>query len=324
MGVVSFLENLTLPWGVVITIILFDLIWGDPVYRAHPIRLLGVLLTRSEKILFNLNLNGRIGGIILFLWLSLVSFSLVFGCAYLFKSIHLSLQYIWYTYVGFSLISFRDLQIHGERIAQATNNNDLEESRWHTSMIVSRETDSMDIFACRRAGIESLSENIADGAIAPICYLMIAGLPGLILFKVISTMDSMVGYRSERYLYFGWCGARLDDLFNFIPARLTAFLMVISAFLHPKMSGKSCLKVAWNQHSLVPGPNSGWSEAGAAGALQIRLAGPIYKEGEMVSDIWLGDPDHPENPTNEHMNQALTLNALTVSLLVGAFALFLF
>ena len=153
---------------------------------------------------------------------------------------------------------------------------------------------------------------------------MIAGLPGLILFKVISTMDSMVGYRSERYLYFGWCGARLDDLFNFIPARLTAFLMVISAFLHPKMSGKSCLKVAWNQHSLVPGPNSGWSEAGAAGALQIRLAGPIYKEGEMVSDIWLGDPDHPENPTNEHMNQALTLNALTVSLLVGAFALFLF
>ena len=102
-------------------------------------------------------------------------------------------------------------------------------------------------------------------------------------------MDSMVGYRTPRYAQFGWCGARLDDLFNLLPARLTWLLMAGVAFLLPGFSGRKALLAGWRQHALVPGPNSGWSEAAAAGAVQRRLVGPVWQDGKLVTEIWIGD-----------------------------------
>src|SRR5262249_43439768 len=151
--------------------------------------------------------------------------------------------------------------------------------------LVGRDTDRLDDAACRRATVESLSESITDGFVSPICWYVVAGLPGLVLFKVVSTMDSMVGYKTPRYLRFGWCGARLDDVMNYVPARLTYVLVAIAAAIVPACSIRKALRVGWTQHALLPSPNSGWSEAAVAGAIQRRLVGPIWRDGVLVTDL---------------------------------------
>ncbi len=162
--------------------------------------------------------------------------------------------------------------------------------------------------------MESLSENAVDGFVSPLFWYALFGLPGIVLFKVISTMDSMVGYRTPRYAYFGWCGARLDDLFNLVPARLTYFLMTGVAFLLPGYSGRKALSVGWRQHALVPGPNSGWSEATAAGAVQRRLIGPIMQDGKLVTELWIGDEYDPEGGQPNDLHRMCVLVVATCSL----------
>jgi adenosylcobinamide-phosphate synthase len=147
----------------------------------------------------------------------------------------------------------------------------------------------MDLAACRRAAIESLSENLTDGFTSAIAWYLVAGLPGLVLFKVVSTMDSMVGNKTPRYLKFGWCGARLDDVMNFIPARLTWILISVVAAFVPRCSAVKAWRVGWRQHAVLPGPNSGWSEAATAGGIQKKLIGPIWMGGALVTDVWVGD-----------------------------------
>jgi adenosylcobinamide-phosphate synthase len=156
----------------------------------------------------------------------------------------------------------------------------------------------MDEGACRRAAVESLSESLTDGFISPLCWYVITGLPGLALFKVVSTMDSMVGYKTPRYRRFGWCGARLDDLMNYVPARLTFGLLAATATALPGYSGRKAIRVGWSQHGLLPGPNSGWSEATTAGAIERKLVGPIWIRGAAVTDVWLGDPTDPPLETD--------------------------
>ena len=148
----------------------------------------------------------------------------------------------------------------------------------------------MDGPACRRSAIESLGESLVDGVVSPFFWYALGGIPGIVLFKIVSTMDSMVGYKTKRYRDFGWCGARLDDLLNLIPARLTWLLLAGAAVLVPGASGREALRWGWRQHAVVPGPNAGWSEAALAGAIRRRLAGPIWLGGRLVTDVWIGDP----------------------------------
>ena len=215
--------------------------------------------------------------------------------------------WLFHAFVLYSLIALKDLCKHGLAIDRAA---DLDGARQATAMLVGRDIERMDAAACRRAGMESLSENAVDGFIAPIFYYALLGLPGLVLFKVISTMDSMVGFKTPRYRYFGWCGARLDDVLNFLPARLTYVLMIVVAFFLPHCSARKALVVGWQQHALVPGPNSGWSEATAAGALQRRLVGPIWQDGMQITDLWLGDANDPEGGRPEDMRRMCVLSLL--------------
>jgi len=165
----------------------------------------------------------------------------------------------------------------------------------------------MDAASCRRAAIESISENLADGWVSPLFWYVLGGLPCLLLFKVASTMDSMVGYKTERYLRFGWCGARLDDVMNWLPARLTWLFLSFIAMLIPQCSARRALTIGWQQHAVLPGPNSGWSEAAIAGALRRKLIGPIWARGELVTSIWLGDPDDPPASSHQDMWRAALL-----------------
>ena len=266
--------------------VVLDGILGDPVYRWHPVRLMGHTLTGVERILRRIGLDGYAGGCMLFLALSAFWVGVSAALALWLNGLHPVLNGVYQVFLIYSMVALRDLCRHGMAIDRA---GDLEGARRAVSMLVGRDTSAMDAAACRRAGMESLSENAVDGFISPVLWYAVLGLPGIVLYKVISTMDSMVGYRTPRYAHFGWCGARLDDLFNLIPARLTWLLMVGVAFLLPGFSGRKALLVGWRQHALVPGPNSGWSEAAAAGAVQRRLVGPVWQDGKLVTEIWIGD-----------------------------------
>ncbi len=276
-----------------------DAFLGDPVYRLHPVRLAGGALSRIEAVLRRLGLDGHGGGCLLFAVLGALCVGLVAGAAWGLGRLSPALAQLFHLFLLYSLLALRDLLKHGMAIDRAAAGGDLAGARQAAARLVARDTAPMDAAACRRAGMESLAENAVDGFVSPIFWYALLGLPGVVLFKVVSTMDSMVGNRSPRYLRFGWCGARLDDLLNYLPARLTWGLMVLAALVLPGCSARKALSVGWRQHGLVPGPNAGWSEAAAAGALQCRLAGPIWQGGERITDLWLGRPGDPEGGAPE-------------------------
>ena len=288
--------------------VVLDGILGDPVYRWHPVRLMGHTLTGIERMLRGIGLDGYAGGCMLFLALSAFWVGVSAALALWLNGLHPALNGVYQVFLIYSMVALRDLCRHGMAIDRA---GDLEGARRAVSMLVGRDTSAMDAAACRRAGMESLSENAVDGFIAPLFWYALLGLPGIVLCKVISTMDSMVGYRTPRYLRFGWCGARLDDLFNLLPARLTWLLVAAVAFLLPGYSGRKALSVGWRQHALIPGPNSGWSEAAAAGAVQRRLIGPIWQDGKLVTEIWIGDESDPEGGQSGDLRRMCVLVVVT-------------
>jgi len=300
--------------------IVIDSIFGDPVYRYHPIRLLGNFLSLVEKYLRKIKLDGLFGGFLLFIILFFSSIGLFYGMIWILLKIHISLVYLWILFIGWNTISLKDLSIHSFRISKAVNINDLEQARFHVSMITGRDTTKLDYAACNRAGIESLGESYVDGVLSPLFFMFLFGIPGAIFFKVASTMDSMVGYKNEKYFYFGKFGARLDDLLNYIPARLSLIFISLSGLLVKGGSFIKGLKVGFTQHHPIPGPNAGWSEATLAGALQRKLVGPIYKNGECVTTLWIGDKNDPECGSKDDVTNAniIIWVATILSLACGA------
>jgi adenosylcobinamide-phosphate synthase len=288
--------------------VLLDLLLGDPHYPAHPVRLMGWTLSRIEAFLRRIGFDGYGGGILLFVVLSVLW---VGGVSVLLLSLPVVAAAAVHVFLIYSLLALRDLLRHGWYVERAAKRNDLEGARAAIAKLVGRDTSKMDIAACRRAAIESLSENLTDGFISPIFWYAVLGLPGLVLFKAVSTMDSMVGYKTARYLQFGWCGARTDDLMNLIPARLTWLLIAALSFLLPGYSGRKSLVVGWNQHAIVPGPNSGWSEAATAGAIGRKLIGPIWAHGKLVTEVWLGDPADPAAGEGADLRRATILIVVT-------------
>lgn len=284
-----------------------DAVLGDPPYRFHPIRLLGRLLSACERLLREAGLDGRTGGVLLFLMLAAASLGATLAVHAALSLAAWPLAWLWDLYVGYSLLALEDLAAHGRRIARRAAAGDLEGARFAASRLVGRDVDRLDLAACNRAGIESLAENLVDGVVAPLFWFAVGGLPGLVVFKVASTMDSMVGYKTPRYLRFGWFGARLDDVLCWLPSRLVFLLIVLWGALAPGLSGRKAWRIGLSQHALLPGPNKGWSETAAAGALQVRLAGPIRSGGVLVNETWIGDPGDPEGGAPRDMARILRL-----------------
>jgi adenosylcobinamide-phosphate synthase len=270
-----------------------DYVIGDPVYRWHPVRLIGGLLRTTERALRRGGADGYGGGIALFVILAAVWAGGMPAAIAAVGTSHPWIGRLLHLFVLYSFLALGDLLRHVRRIEHAVERDDIEAARLAVSQLVGRDTAPMDGAACRRAAVESLSENLTDGYTSPLFWYVVGGLPGLVLFKVVSTMDSMVGYKTPQYLRFGWCGARLDDVMNFVPARLTWLLIAAVAAIAPACSALKALRIGLTQHGILPGPNSGWSEAAAAGALERRLVGPIWMNGTMVTDRWIGDPRDP-------------------------------
>jgi adenosylcobinamide-phosphate synthase len=284
-----------------------DLAIGDPTYAAHPVRLIGATIAAVERGLRRLGLDGYGGGVTLTvvvaaIWVGLASavvLAAARGPQWLALGVH--------GFVVYSLLALGDLLRHVWRVEQALAVDDLAGARAAVGALVVRDADRLDPAACRRAAIESLAENLTDGFTSAVCWYAVGGVPGLVLFKVASTLDSMVGNRTPRYLHFGWAGARLDDVMNYVPARVTWLLVALTAVFVLGCAAIDALIVGVRQHAILPGPNSGWSEAAAAGALRRRLVGPIWLRGTLVTDIWIGRADDPPAATRADLLRAMTL-----------------
>ena len=185
----------------------------------------------------------------------------------------------------------------------------LDEGRQQVARIVGRDTSQLTAQEVRTAALETLAENLSDGVIAPLFWLALLGTPGMLAYKMVNTLDSMIGYRTERYKDFGCWAARIDDVANYIPARLTALLMVIA-------SGKlSLLKFVWKNGRRHASPNSGYPEAALAGALNCRFGGPHYYFGELFDKPYIGENDR--NLTTQDMHTATRINRLSEVLMLA-------
>ncbi len=188
-----------------------------------------------------------------------------------------------------SLLAQRSLYDHVAAVATALENEGVASGRSAVSMIVGRDTRELDEAAISRAAIESLAENFSDGVVAPLFWMVVAGLPGALAYKAINTADSMIGHKSDRYLAFGWASARLDDYVNLPASRLAALWLVLAASLRPGLSPAGAIAAVKRDARHHRSPNAGWPESAMAGALGIRLAGPRVYGGVKVDDRWMGE-----------------------------------
>lgn len=268
--------------------LIIDFFLPDPTAKLHPIALLGRWIGWLEKRL-NQAEHKRIKG--LFLWFVVVSSLLVLlqPLRLLPEGLHIGLSVI----LAFFMFSGRSLAREGEKIFQSLKTETIEQSRHRLSWIVGRDTTHLDEPAIIKATIETVAENTIDGLIAPAFYYLLGslfgvGLEGLVLYKAVNTMDSMLGYQNERFHEFGTAAARLDDLFNLLPARLGAWLMILATVVlgYPL---KRTLRVYWRDKNKHSSPNAGQPESVVAGALGIQLGGDNLYGGRMVSKPTIGD-----------------------------------
>ncbi len=282
-----------LPWHLAAAYIL-DLLAGDPEWFPHPIRWIGQAIFRLENLLYDAKatpLLQRLSG--MFLWLIVVaavvcSSILLIQIARSAGWIFADLVMIW---LGYTTLATRSLHREASNTALALRQGDIDLARQRLSRIVSRDTSHLDEAGILRALIETVSENISDGIVAPLFYLALFGPVGAMAYKAINTMDSMLGYLNDRYRYFGWFSARADDVANFVPARLSGWLMV---------GASACIGMDWRKArqtmlrdaGKMKSPNAGYPESAAAGALGIELGGINVYFGEAVEKPRLGEPLH--------------------------------
>ena len=293
---VDLIELMRHPAFMLSMILGLDLIFGDPVYRFHPVRMIGSLISWYEVVLRHSGMNGKFGGVLLSLLLILSILLFSIGIFKFLEYFHWTLSWIWYVFLGWSCLALGDLLKHSRQVAAAMEKEDLSLSKITVGKLVGRDTDLMDLPACGRATVESVGENFNDGVIAPIFYFCLFGIPGILVYKVVNTLDSMVGYRNVQYQDFGWCSAKLDDLMSFIPARISWIFLSVAAVLYPKLSGSNALRVGWRDHFKLPSFNAGWCEATIAGALKIKLCGPIWRDGSLAKMSGLEDKATEKEP----------------------------
>jgi adenosylcobinamide-phosphate synthase len=210
-----------------------------------------------------------------------------------FASVRLLPEPFVQIYWIYSLLAVRSLDDHAMAVVRPLRDGDLPAAREAVGRMVGRDVETLDERGVTRAMVETVAENLSDGVIAPLFWLMVGGPVAMAGYKAINTMDSMFGYKNERYLAFGWCAARMDDAANLAPARLTAGLIWLIAAVWPGMSARASARSTWRDAHRQPSPNSGYPEAAAAGALGVRLGGVNYYRGERSEKAYLGEDLRP-------------------------------
>lgn len=295
-----------------------DLLLGDPRWFPHPVRLMGWVIVRLERILRRLFVHEQLGGIVLATVIVALSVCAGWGVLRLAGVVHPWLGTVLSVVLFWTLFATRSLYDESVWVLRALEEGDLVEAREALSMIVGRDTESLDEEEIVRAVIETVGENLCDGVVAPLCYAALGGASLALGYKAASTLDSMVGYRTSRYKQFGWASAKLDDLLNFVPARLTGILICLAAFLMG-MDGRRAWRVFLRNRRKHPSPNSAHGESALAGALGVQLGGRSSYRGIVSTKPHLGDqvvPLDQEAIRNAHRVLFAT-SVLALLLLLG-------
>ena len=273
--------------------VVLDLLIGDPSWIPHPVVLIGKLISKAETLLRKafpqkLRFAGKILAVTIPLFTLAVTFLLLWVCYQIHPLFGLTVE----NFLGSLTLAAKSLKKESMKVYEQLEKGDLPEARYAVSMIVGRDTQNLDETGVTKAAVETVAENTSDGIIAPMFYLAIGGTPLAMCYKAINTLDSMVGYKNEKYIDFGRASAKLDDAANFIPARIAGVLMVISAYL-TGMDGKNAWKIFRRDGRNHASPNSAQTEAACAGALQVQLAGNAYYFGKLYKKPTIGDPIRP-------------------------------
>jgi adenosylcobinamide-phosphate synthase len=303
-----------------------DLAFADPPWLPHPVRVIGFLASWSENLCRKVGNSPRVLLTLGLLTSVLIPWAAAAATWLVIKEITklsplagsaatVSLAY--------TTLSVRSLDVAAQVVINHLKHARISDARAALAMIVGRDTQTLDVSEIMRATIETVAENTSDGIVAPLFYLAVGGVPAAIAYKAINTLDSMFGYKNERYFYFGRASARLDDVANYLPARITAALVVVSALLLG-LSWKKAIKIVRRDARSQPSPNSGFPEAAYAGALGIRLGGTNVYGGRLSHKAYLGDAEQALTIAVQTKVRRLLYATSTLAVAIAIVGIFVF
>ena len=276
-----------------------DCLLGDPHFLPHPVRWMGRFISFLEKILRKNELKSagakiRLKGAVLVFLTVAASAGLSLAILLLCKKIHPIAFFLAESIICYYCLAAKSLCTESMKVYRALKTEDLNKARKAVSMIVGRDTEILDENGVRKAAVETIAESTNDGVIAPLFYMLVGGPVAAIVYKAINTMDSMIGYKNEKYINFGFTAARLDDLVNLLPSRLAAVFMIISTFVPGlKFKSKNAIKIFLRDRYKHASPNSAQTESVMAGALGLKLAGDTVYSGIVEKKDFIGDDLRP-------------------------------
>lgn len=322
--------------SVIFLAFILDLLIGDPRYKYHPVRIIGHGITFCSKVLRQNGLGGKWGGVLLALILETITLGVYLVISLALRRLHPLCGWGFDLFVCYSCLALKDLISHAKLVIRALEEGDLSKARECVARVVGRDVRYLDEEGVCRATMETLAENFVDGFLSPFFWYLAGGIAALLLgfspvvpalcamlgFKVASTLDSMVGYKNQEYAEFGWAGARLDDIMNFIPARMSLVILFFGAWvsgLNP-MDG---LKVALRDRLKHESPNAAHAESFIAGVFHTRLGGPTRYPDGLKDKPWLGDENVSPGPAQiKKMATLLNRSAwITMAIAISAITL---
>jgi adenosylcobinamide-phosphate synthase len=287
---------------------ILDLVLGDPIFLPHPIRWFGRAITAGEPYFRNLGIRLSLSGALFAIFLIAATWIMTSVLLKTLQYFHPMVKAGTEMLIIYYCISVRSLESSATSVFSALNQTRLDVARTKVSHIVGRDVENLSPDEISRATVETVGENLVDGFISPLFYAVMGGAPLAMAYKMINTLDSMIGYKNDKYREFGKVAARIDDIANFIPARFSILVISLAAQI---IDGKGArtFQTALNEGANHTSPNAGYPEAAFAGALGVRLGGPNYYHGRLVSKLFLGIPFNPIRPN--HIKKACDLMMLS-------------
>lgn len=275
---------------------ILDLMLGDPYSMPHIIKLMGSTISFIEKLVYPKNLNDitasklrlRFRGLVLVIAMLVLYGVIPFFLIRMVYRFSICAGFVIETFICYQMLAAKSLYTESMKVYKSLKDNNIEDARKNVSMIVGRDTDKLDEEGITKAAVETVAENTSDGVIAPLLYMMLGGAALGMAYKAINTMDSMIGYKNDRYIYFGTVAAKLDDVVNFFPARVSAILMIFATFVLRLNTFNACRIFARDRYN-HKSPNSAQTESVCAGALGVKLAGNAYYFGKIYEKPYIGD-----------------------------------